>query len=115
MKDAQGNGERNQQPETACNQRPEQQNSARQPNKDRTARPQPRAPTKPQWSIHVSGAALGFGGRVRDIESTTNTTFHHCRELLGGRGIREHGEAILSGSEFARRFSPGFATMFWAG
>jgi 16S rRNA (guanine(527)-N(7))-methyltransferase RsmG len=40
----------------------------------------------------------GFGGRVREIQSASNPTFHHCTEILGGRGIRKRGEAILSGA-----------------
>jgi 16S rRNA (guanine(527)-N(7))-methyltransferase RsmG len=40
----------------------------------------------------------GFSGRVREIQSESNPTFQHCREILGGRGIRKRGEAILSGA-----------------
>ena len=35
---------------------------------------------------------------MREIQSASNPTFQHCREILGGRGIRKRGEAILSGA-----------------
>jgi 16S rRNA (guanine527-N7)-methyltransferase len=46
-----------------------------------------------------TGAA--FEGVIREITSTANPGFKHCRELLGGPGIRKHGEAILAGARTA--------------
>ncbi len=34
---------------------------------------------------------------MREITSDSNATFQRCLDLLGGQGIRKHGEAILSG------------------
>ena len=53
-------------------------------------------------------AAAGFGGRMREIQSAGNPTFQHCRDLLGGPGIREHGEAILSGARIRAEVLAGF-------
>ena len=57
----------------------------------------------------ASERAPEFGGRVREIQSEANPNFKRCREVLAGPGIREHGEAILSGarirSEVLARFS----------
>jgi tRNA G18 (ribose-2'-O)-methylase SpoU len=36
-------------------------------------------------------------GPVREVSSETNPTFQLCRDLLGGRGIRKHGQALLAG------------------
>src|SRR3954468_8770148 len=36
-------------------------------------------------------------GPVRDVTSEANPTFKLCRDLLGGRGIRKHGRALLAG------------------
>jgi 16S rRNA (guanine527-N7)-methyltransferase len=53
-------------------------------------------PLRAQRSEADSAAA--FGGPIREIISAANPTFHRCRELLAGPGIRKHGEAILAGS-----------------
>jgi 16S rRNA (guanine527-N7)-methyltransferase len=45
-----------------------------------------------------SGTPGAFGGEVREITSASNPTYRRLRALLGGAGIREHGEAILAGS-----------------
>lgn len=37
-------------------------------------------------------------GPVREVSSDTNPTFKLCRDLLTGRGIRKHGQAILAGA-----------------
>jgi 16S rRNA (guanine(527)-N(7))-methyltransferase RsmG len=42
--------------------------------------------------------AAAFGGTIREIQSAANPTFQRCRDLLGGPGIRKHGEALLAGS-----------------
>lgn len=39
-----------------------------------------------------------FSGTVRDVLSATNPTFKVMRDLLTGRGIRKHGQALLSGA-----------------
>jgi 16S rRNA (guanine(527)-N(7))-methyltransferase RsmG len=53
-------------------------------------------------------ATVPFAGEVREIASASNPTFRRLRSLLGGPGIREHGEAILAGTrirdEVAGRF-----------
>jgi 16S rRNA (guanine(527)-N(7))-methyltransferase RsmG len=46
----------------------------------------------------IDAAVPGFEGRSREITASTNPTFQHCRDILGGPGIRKHGEAILSGA-----------------
>jgi 16S rRNA (guanine(527)-N(7))-methyltransferase RsmG len=50
----------------------------------------------PSRSAHASIG--GYGGRIREIQSAANPTFQHCRDVLGGPGIRKHREAILSGA-----------------
>jgi 16S rRNA (guanine(527)-N(7))-methyltransferase RsmG len=42
-------------------------------------------------------AAPAHAGPVREVSSETNPTFKLARDLLGGRGIRKHGQALLSG------------------
>jgi 16S rRNA (guanine527-N7)-methyltransferase len=39
-----------------------------------------------------------FTGPSRDVLSATNPTFKVMRDLLSGRGIRKHGQALLAGS-----------------
>ena len=39
-----------------------------------------------------------FGGPIREITSSGNPVFKRCRDILGGPGIRKHGEAILAGA-----------------
>jgi 16S rRNA (guanine527-N7)-methyltransferase len=41
--------------------------------------------------------ASEFLGSVRDVSSESNPTFRVFSELLGGRGIRKHDQAILAG------------------
>jgi 16S rRNA (guanine527-N7)-methyltransferase len=36
-------------------------------------------------------------GPVREVSSAANPAFKHVRDLLTGRGIRKHGEALLAG------------------
>ncbi len=55
-----------------------------------------------------SGAALDFEGEIREITSASNPTFRRLRSLLGGPGIREHGEAILAGSRIIGEVSGRF-------
>jgi 16S rRNA (guanine527-N7)-methyltransferase len=49
-----------------------------------------------------------FGGTIRDVTSSSNSTLQRCRDLLGGPGVRKYGQAILSGtrlcSEVLARF-----------
>jgi 16S rRNA (guanine(527)-N(7))-methyltransferase RsmG len=42
-------------------------------------------------------AEAAFTSQVREITSDDNPTFKHLYDLLGGAGIRKHGEAILAG------------------
>ncbi len=42
--------------------------------------------------------AVSYAGPIREVTSDANPTFKVARELLSGRGIRKHGQAILSGS-----------------
>jgi 16S rRNA (guanine(527)-N(7))-methyltransferase RsmG len=42
--------------------------------------------------------AASFGGPIREITSASNPVFKRCRDILGGPGIRKHGEAILAGA-----------------
>lgn len=46
-----------------------------------------------------AGTTVGaaFEGPIREVSSESNPTFKLCRDLLGGRGIRKHGQALLSG------------------
>jgi len=57
----------------------------------------------------LSRASVPFGGPVREITSDSNPTFRRCVDLLSGRGIRKHGEALLAGpricAEVLTRFS----------
>jgi len=39
-----------------------------------------------------------YDGPVREVTSESNATFKHCHELLGGRGIRKQGRALLAGT-----------------
>ncbi len=75
---------------------------------ERTEREQGNGPDLPEPKRAARAAPGGFTGRVREIQSASNPTFQHCREILGGRGIRKRGEAILSGarirSEVLARF-----------
>jgi 16S rRNA (guanine527-N7)-methyltransferase len=65
-------------------------------------------PSRPTSSSRVREPAAGFGGSFREIASATNPTFKRCRDVLGGAGIRKHGQAILAGtrirSEVLARF-----------
>jgi 16S rRNA (guanine(527)-N(7))-methyltransferase RsmG len=42
--------------------------------------------------------STAYGGEIREIASSSNPTYRRLLAVLGGRGIREHGEAILAGS-----------------
>jgi 16S rRNA (guanine527-N7)-methyltransferase len=44
-----------------------------------------------------SPAAPGYSGPVREASSDANPTFKLCRDLLSGRGIRKHGQALIAG------------------
>jgi len=39
-----------------------------------------------------------FAGEVREVSSEANPTFKLCHDLMGARGIRKHGQALLAGS-----------------
>jgi 16S rRNA (guanine527-N7)-methyltransferase len=55
-----------------------------------------RTPERPNRVGRRSSA--GFGGDVRDLNSSSNPTYRRLLAVLGGPGLREHGEAILAGS-----------------
>ena len=44
-----------------------------------------------------------YAGPVREVTSEANPTFKLCRDLLSGRGIRKHGQALLAGPRTGRR------------
>ncbi len=64
-----------------------------------------RAASRPARATRTTG----FAGPVREITSESNATFQRCLDLLGGQGIKKHGEALLSGTricaEVLARFS----------
>jgi 16S rRNA (guanine(527)-N(7))-methyltransferase RsmG len=41
--------------------------------------------------------AATHAGPLREVSSDTNPTFRLCRDVLGGRGIRKHGQALIAG------------------
>jgi 16S rRNA (guanine527-N7)-methyltransferase len=43
------------------------------------------------------GAILQHEGQVREVTSESNPSFRHFRDLLAGRGIRKHGQALIAG------------------
>jgi len=45
----------------------------------------------------LSAPAHSYDGPMRDVTSEANPTFKLARELLTGRGIRKHGQALLAG------------------
>ncbi len=73
------------------------------------------SPTRERGALQVrttgSPAALeaSFAGVVREITSESNPTFQRLLDLLGGRGIRKHGEAILSGPRLCAEMMARFA------
>ncbi|MDB5353174.1 MAG: rRNA ((527)-N(7))-methyltransferase GidB [Planctomycetota bacterium] len=46
----------------------------------------------------TSVAMPAYAGPVREVTSDTNPTFKIARDLLSGRGIRKHGQALMAGS-----------------
>lgn len=42
-------------------------------------------------------AGRAFAGAVKEVSSASNPTFRLARDLLGGRGIRKHGRALIAG------------------
>ncbi|MEA2631020.1 MAG: hypothetical protein QOE66_1239 [Chloroflexota bacterium] len=47
--------------------------------------------------VEAAAEAPAHPGPVREVTSEANPTFKLCRDLLGGRGIRKHGRALLAG------------------
>jgi 16S rRNA (guanine527-N7)-methyltransferase len=45
---------------------------------------------------------------AREISSESNPVFRHCHDLLTGRGIRKHGQAILAGPRITGEVSEKF-------
>lgn len=56
-----------------------------------------------------AAGSTDFAGPVRDITSGSNSTFQRCLDLLGGQGIRKHGEALLSGPRIGAEVVSRFA------
>ncbi len=46
----------------------------------------------------VVTASSAYSGAIREVTSDANPTFKVTRDLLTGRGIRKHGQALLAGS-----------------
>ncbi|HEV3164535.1 MAG TPA: 16S rRNA (guanine(527)-N(7))-methyltransferase RsmG [Isosphaeraceae bacterium] len=46
----------------------------------------------------AAARAPSYAGPIREVTSETNPTFKVARELLSGRGIRKHGQALLAGT-----------------
>lgn len=42
--------------------------------------------------------APAYGGHIREVASAANPTFKLASDLLNGRGIRKHGQALLAGA-----------------
>ena len=57
----------------------------------------PRLSQPPVNRLSDTSARLS-GVRARELTSAGNPTFQLCRDVLTGPGIREHGQAILSGA-----------------
>ena len=51
------------------------------------------APVSPRGSAQSSG----FGRPRRELSSESNPSFRTFRELLTGRGVRKHGQALIAG------------------
>ncbi len=60
-------------------------------------------------------ASAEFAGPVREITSNSNATFQRCLDLLGGQGIRKHGEALYPDRASAARSFRDFRITFLAG
>jgi 16S rRNA (guanine527-N7)-methyltransferase len=43
-------------------------------------------------------AVPSYAGPVREVSSDANPTFKLCRDVLSGRGIRKHGQAVVAGA-----------------
>ena len=44
-----------------------------------------------------TSTTVAYQGPIREVSSETNSVFRVCRDVLTGRGIRKHGQAILAG------------------
>ena len=45
-------------------------------------------------------------GPLREVSSETNPTYKLCGDVLAGRGIRKHGQAVVAGFEAGGRSPP---------
>jgi len=54
-------------------------------------------------------AARAFEGAVREISSESNPTYRLLADLLTGRGVRKHGQAILAGPRITAEVRERFA------
>jgi len=57
---------------------------------ERLATEAPVSPRRPETSP-------GFDGVVRELSSESNPSFRVFRDLLSGRGVRKHGQALIAG------------------
>ena len=47
----------------------------------------------------ASGVPIpAYTGTIREVASASNPTFKLCKDLLGGRGIRKNGQALIAGA-----------------
>src|SRR5262249_1086389 len=51
----------------------------------------------PGATVRVSLPPEAHAGPLRDVSSDANPTFRLCRDVLTGRGIRKHGQALVAG------------------
>jgi 16S rRNA (guanine527-N7)-methyltransferase len=59
--------------------------------------PRAAGPVTPEEAVGAGHEARAWRGPVREVTSQANPLFKLGRDLLGGRGIRKHGRAILAG------------------
>ncbi len=52
----------------------------------------------PARNARVAVAMPDYAGPIREVTSDANPTFKVARDLLTGRGIRRHGQAMISGT-----------------
>ena len=50
-----------------------------------------------EGSVRDEPSAQTYTGPIREVSSDSNPSFKLCRDVLTGKGIRKHGQAILAG------------------
>lgn len=58
---------------------------------------------------HPSKAPTFHAGPIREISSESNPTYRQLHDLLSGRGVRKHGQAILAGKRITDEVQERFA------